>query len=747
MHTGPTADQITFVHDPFNIAENRGFGPVAHSCTGPQAVSFWQLAERIVRPPGASAAGRDSLAFATVAGQEVIVWRVTARDGMDRGSLRCHALFAPSGRLAAPVALGLTGREWSRRSGALDADLGRTLDVLDLGELRREAEQGADVLRAQAADHADVLRHLVSWVLYEPGRQLSIAEEECVGDSPRALVLLGLVEMLERLVPGPWTFSTLEYEESGPYRLMIMPKWPTPGHSTHRRLRLHGQEPPADWALEAARLLVARYAESGTQTLELVGHPALRWSEMTPEERCRELLSLLRPRIGPGPASPPAQDEHLPDDTAGPDERQPAGPPADGGGAETASGAPSPDDVPALPRGWHVREAPDTGQAPTRPAGPPDDMETTTHEAAAFQPLLPYDPYDDDASTGPPAHPQSHHDPGHDTRHDTVHGAHHESSFVTATRRSVLGHESFTAPAEPVAPPSDGMAEQLPFSPAGLPPSVAPASPAPPRTKKGTWAQRWRRGEGAHAAPQRTEDPPGADAVRRDEAARPHGGPRQDGDARGEGDARRAGDTPRDGAGAEWASALGDMELVERATRCRTRDEGDALHRELEKRTAHWDEATADAACELAITQGLGLTRTNSGRLRRVSVIHPKQLHQLLVRKPVRRPGPARVWATFLGMHGWALPAELSGLLLTTLQDHMLRPEVVHPAFFTTHGPAAIMRAHGLASPAERPARRRRGEPARAHAVGDSDDRLLAAGMLLGLIAALVFLFVVLFNT
>ncbi|MFJ9736910.1 hypothetical protein [Streptomyces sp. NPDC101166] len=742
MHTGPTADQITFVHDPFNISENRGFGPAAHSCAGSQAVSFWQLAERIVRPPGASAAGRDSLAFATVAGQEVIVWRGTARDGMDRGSLRCHALFAPSGRLTARIALGLTGREWSRRSDALDAGLGRTLDVLDLGELRREAEQGADVLRAEAAEHAGVLRHLVSWVLFEPGRQLSIAEEECLGDSPPTLVLLGLVEMLERLVPGPWSFSTLEYEESGPYRLMIMPKWPTPGHSTHRRLRLHGQEPPADWALEAARLLVARYAESGTQALELVGHPALRRTEMTPEERCRELLSLLRPRIGPAPASPPAQDEHLPDDDAGPDEQPPAGPPDDGGGTETASGAPSPDDVPALPRGWHVREASDTGQGPTRPAGPPDDGETTTHEheAVAFQPLLPYDPYDDDAPTDPPAHPESHsHDSGHDTRHDALHEAHHESSFVTATRRSVLGHESFTAPAEPAAPPTDTMADQLPFSAAGLPPSVAHDSAAPPRARKAAWPPRWLRGEGAHAAPQRTGEPRGSDDARRGDTARPHDGPWQEGDARGAGDARRD--------GAEWASGLGDMELVERATRCRTQDEAVALRRELEKRTAHWDEATADAACELAIAQGLGMTRTNSGRVRRESAISPARLHRLLVREPVRRPGPARVWATFLGMHGWALPAELSELLLTTLQDHMVRPDMVHPAFFTTHGPSAIMRAHGLAGPAEHPARRRRGEPARAHAAGDSDDRRLAAVMLFVLIATLVVLFVVLFNT
>ncbi|MEU0673853.1 hypothetical protein ABZ330_13335 [Streptomyces sp. NPDC006172] len=767
MHTGPTADQITFVHEPLNISDNLGFGPVAHSCTDAQALSFWRLAERIVRPPGASAAGRDSLAFATVADQEVIVWRVTARDGMDRGSLRCHALFAPSGRLTARLALGLTGRDWSRRSQALDAGMGRTLDALDLDGLRREAADGADLLRAHAAEHADVLRHLVSWVLFEPGRHLSVAEAECVGDSPRPLVLLGLAEMLEPLVPGPWSFSTLEYEESGPYRLMIMPKWPTPGHSTHRRLRLHGQEPPADWAAEAARLLVARYAESGPQALELVNHPALRWSEMAPEERCRELLSLLRPRIGPGPASAPDGDERLPDDD-GPDELPPADPTAaahddeggEGGEAgddtATASDAASPDDVPALPRGWPVREASDAGRTPARPSGRPGGGGTTPHEhqAAAFRPLL---RHDDGAPTGPSDHPEAHHElqhnsghdvphdarhgADHDPRHDALHGAHHESSFVPAKRPSVLGHESFTAPAEPAAPPPDTMADQLPFSPAGLPPSVVHGAPAPPRARKGAWAQRRRRGEAAHAAEQRT-DSRGEDGMRRGEAARPHGRPWQTGDAGGEGDVRRG------RADAEWASGLGDMELVESATRCRTRDEAAALYDELEKRSARWDDATADAACGLAIIQGLGLTQPKSGPPRRVSVISPGHLHRLLVRRTVRRAEPARVWARFLQMHGWELPAELAELLRITLNDHDLQLDLVHPAFFTAYGPAAIERAHGLATAsAERPAHRRRGEPARTHAARDSDDRFLAAVVLLVLITILVVLFMVLFNT
>ncbi|MFF3849859.1 hypothetical protein [Streptomyces sp. NPDC002328] len=699
MPTVPTVDQIVFAHEPLNISDNLGFGPVAYSCGGPEAVSFWRVAERIVRPPGSSSAGRDSLAFGTAAHQDVIVWRVTAQDNMKRSSLRCHTLFAPSGRLTARLALGLTGRDWSGRRNALDAERGRTLEALDPDALLQEAAEGAELLRSAAAERADTLQHLASWLLFEPGRQLSIAEAECVGDDPAA-VLLGLVEILEPLVPGPWTFSTLEYEESGPYRLMVMPSWPVLGRSTHQRLRLHGQEPPADWASEAARLLVARYVESGPQTLGPVSPPGLPWLEMAPEERCRELLSQLRPRIAPGPATNSLEDACLQDsslqdserqdswhadDPGGQEELPPAEQPVPEGDEETTTGSPSGDDLPPLPRGWPVQEAPDTGQESSRAADPSaGDLRRTVTSVQDTDRFA-----EGNGGTDPaPAPPDS-----------------------------LAGHESFTFPAPPAAPPSpppfDGPAHDLPFIPAGLPPVSANSAPAVSRAVKGTWGQRRRRRDGAHAGSPRPETPvPGA--------------PR------------------RESGGTEWVSELGDMELVERALRCPDA-EVRAIHRELERRTAGWDEATVDEACERAINQGLGLTPPNVGRVTRAYAFSSVLLYGLLVRRAVRRAGPARQWAAFLNAHGTALPRGLKVALQWTVQDYRVSPSLVHPEFFATFGLPLIVRTHGLTDPASAPVRRPRPEPGRSHAAGDSDDSLITAVVVWGLILILMLLFAALF--
>ncbi|MFH8470280.1 hypothetical protein [Streptomyces sp. NPDC017991] len=292
--TGSDVHQVICAYDPGNASDNKGFGPVAVSFAMAEALSLFKLAGQIMRPPGDSLTELDSVACAVLpSGQELLVRRIVARDALRRGNVLSQALVGAPGQFCAELGLGLGPDDWPLGENLAAVRLDETLRRVDYADLRRRGDDGAARLRSASRDPAlaEPLRHLVTWVLSEPAQKLSIAAS-LVGDNPRA-VLLGLVDILGPLVPGPWSLSTLESVESGPYRLIVMEDWPRTGSPDYGRLRLVGQQPPGGPAHTTASLLVDRYQEHGLDGLTFLSPQARLWQRMQPVERAESLLGAL----------------------------------------------------------------------------------------------------------------------------------------------------------------------------------------------------------------------------------------------------------------------------------------------------------------------------------------------------------------------------------------------------------------------------------------------------------------------
>ncbi|MFE7029960.1 hypothetical protein ACFU9Y_06580 [Streptomyces sp. NPDC057621] len=291
---GSDVHQFICAYDPDNPSDNKGFGPVAVSFAMAEALSLFKLAGQIMRPPGDSLTELDSVACALLSsGQELLVRRIVARDTLRRGNVLSQALVGTPGQFCAELGLGLGPDDWPLGENVAAVRLGEPLHRVDYADLRRRGDDGAARLRSASRDPAlaESLRHLVTWVLSEPAQKLSIAAS-LVGGNPRA-VLLGLVDILGPLVPGPWSLSTLESVESGPYRLIIMEDWPRTGSPDYGRLRLVGQQPPEGPARTTASLLVDRYQEHGLDGLAFLSRHAHLWQRMQPVERAESLLGTL----------------------------------------------------------------------------------------------------------------------------------------------------------------------------------------------------------------------------------------------------------------------------------------------------------------------------------------------------------------------------------------------------------------------------------------------------------------------
>jgi len=315
---GSTVDQMICAYDPDNPTDNRGFGPVAASFGMAEALSLFKIAGHMLRPPGDVHTGLNSVACNVLpSGQELLVRRVVTRDALLRDNMLSQALIGAPGQFPADLCLGLDPVDWPLGEDLPHVALGELLHRQSFAELHREnfAElrsrgvDGAARLREAGRDPArtEILTHLVTWMLTEPTQQLSIAAH-LLGDHPRA-TLLGLVDILGPLIPGPWSFSTLESAESGAYRLIVMPDWPRPGSPEYGRLRLAGQLAPDGPAHTTASMLVARYQQYGPEGLDIVSRDAQRWQRMQPVERAESLSGKLALHsIGPVPlALPPGK--------------------------------------------------------------------------------------------------------------------------------------------------------------------------------------------------------------------------------------------------------------------------------------------------------------------------------------------------------------------------------------------------------------------------------------------------------
>ncbi|MER5195203.1 hypothetical protein ACWD3J_30475 [Streptomyces sp. NPDC002755] len=302
----PSSDvhQMVCAYDPDNPSDNKGFGPVAVSFAMAEALSLFKVAGHMLRPPGDSPAELDSIACALLpSGQELLVRRIVARDALRRGNVLSQALIGAPGRFPAELGLGLAPEDWPLGEAVTEVRLGEPLHRVDYAELHRRALDGAARLRSVSRDPAltEPLHQLVTWMLSEPAQNLSV-DASLLGDEPRA-VLLGLVDILGPLIPGPWSLSTLESVEAGPYRLIVMPEWPRAGSPEYDRLRLFGQLPSDGPARATASQLVARYQEHGLEGLAHLSRQPQRWQRMQPVERVESLLGTL--------AVQPAEPFHL----------------------------------------------------------------------------------------------------------------------------------------------------------------------------------------------------------------------------------------------------------------------------------------------------------------------------------------------------------------------------------------------------------------------------------------------------
>lgn len=291
--------QVVCAYQPDNPSHNKGFGPVASSLAMAQEVSLFQLASAVLRPPG-DAVG-NSIAYDRLSSrQDVIVRRVMTIDHLQRENLLSHALVAEPGRFTAEWALGLEESDWPLGDDFARVELGQRLDRPDPTELERRCREGADRLRETGRGSAltEGLCYLTTWLLSSPRGRFSI-DSSLVAGAPRA-ALLALVDMLSPVLPGRWTFSTLESVESDAYRLIVMPKWPLPGSREYGRLRLGGRLAPDGPAHEAASLLVMRYQTHGLPGLDLLrAQPG--WDGMTAAGRAERLRDLLARHAGTAP--------------------------------------------------------------------------------------------------------------------------------------------------------------------------------------------------------------------------------------------------------------------------------------------------------------------------------------------------------------------------------------------------------------------------------------------------------------
>ncbi|WP_432097866.1 hypothetical protein [Streptomyces sp. WAC 04229] len=302
-------DQIVCDYDPANLAGTTGFGPLAASCPETEALSLYNVADTVMRPPPGRSAG-DSLTYRQLAsGDELIVRRVPAVDSLKRGGVRSHALVGRAGQFTAEAALGLPDAAWPLADTMHQVEVGDPLPRVDWRAVQRAAVAGAERIRVQAREDAvvmELLRRLTTWFLTVPAMRASMPAS-LFPEDPRP-VLLGLVDLLGPLLPGPWTFSTLETIEADEPRLILMPEPPAAGSPEYGRERLWGQPAPDGPAHDAAAALVDHYRAYGREALRTLHPGPVPWQQMQPDQRATSLLGALAVQVpaAAGPALPPS---------------------------------------------------------------------------------------------------------------------------------------------------------------------------------------------------------------------------------------------------------------------------------------------------------------------------------------------------------------------------------------------------------------------------------------------------------
>jgi hypothetical protein len=306
-------DQIVFAWAEENLLRREDFGPVATSLERAREGELlfgwdYRLAARAdVRGSGGERPLR-SMCYWADGESAAVLYRMasTAGSSGSRPGTRTRALVGASHDLTPRRALALHDRFWLG-SPRIDADpawerRGFGLPRVRLDELTDEIETGVQDLDRAARRCPAELSRLVAAALRAPTQPYSV-----VGAQADVYALLwGMLDVLDKVLDGPWTFSTYETSHEGERmpRVVFLPHWPMSSFREVDREPVDLADTSEDDCSKAADLLVDVYTERGQAGVARMLADAGVDSDQDSVTRVRQVLT-YRGRVGP--ALPPPE--------------------------------------------------------------------------------------------------------------------------------------------------------------------------------------------------------------------------------------------------------------------------------------------------------------------------------------------------------------------------------------------------------------------------------------------------------
>ncbi|MFF7248252.1 hypothetical protein ACFZBU_30575 [Embleya sp. NPDC008237] len=263
--------QIVYRWDPDGLLGRRGIVPVATSLSRDELFGWHtrtRLADAVTMDYGDPACPASSVCLLdTPLGVALVRRAFTADARRQRLNNSAHVLVGPRDSIAPFDAIAWGALE-ARAPGALDPDrtpAGYGLQPLADERLAEAFELAAGDLHERARRLGDPLEVFTAAVLRGPRAKVALLP--ATAEDATAL-LWGLQHLLTALLPGPWTFSTFEVDDTAPDpqgapRFVTLPRVPGAGPGTRVRVDLTGRDEPFDAHRELARRMVKYYVGEG----------------------------------------------------------------------------------------------------------------------------------------------------------------------------------------------------------------------------------------------------------------------------------------------------------------------------------------------------------------------------------------------------------------------------------------------------------------------------------------------------
>jgi hypothetical protein len=293
-------DQIVFAWAEVNLLGREGFGPVATSLERDREDELFRWGHRLgaradVRGSGGERPPR-SMCYWADGETAAVLYRMPSTVGRSGGrpGTRTRALVGVPSDLTPWCALALHDQFWPDSPG-IDADAawewqGFGLPRVQLNGLAPEMAAGDRGLGLAARKCQVELSRLVAAALRAPTRPYSVVGAQA---DTRAL-LWGMLDVLGRVLVGPWTFSTYETSHDGALlpRVVFLPRWPSFEFREVDRERVDLTRPatPRDDYDKAAHLLVGYYAADGAAGVTGALANAGVKKKHSPQTRVRRIL-------------------------------------------------------------------------------------------------------------------------------------------------------------------------------------------------------------------------------------------------------------------------------------------------------------------------------------------------------------------------------------------------------------------------------------------------------------------------